>query len=139
MTTVTVLKTDGSMEELNKSIYIFHLYLETLDFSYGLGYDMGDVLHLADVDDRWYSLIVRTNDKSKFNLAALRLALYKFFYGTKSMMLDNNMIPIMISSKDFQNQKEETTFICTFKEICLTFFGEFATNEIKLIITDKTN
>ena len=133
MANVKVLKTNGTEKEiLEKTEGCIHLFISALDNS-PEGHDIGDILLNNECNTR-YALIVKEMINSKIITASLRLSI---IYLLKTLLENDIKIEsILISRHQFNSTKEEDTFICTLRELCITYFGEVLTDDINLIITD---
>jgi len=132
---IKVLRTSAKEAEMCEKMekpYI-HLYMAYL--SGCKNREMGDVLSESADNNSRFAFIVKEDINSKIITSSLRLSIISLF---KHMIESDIDFPeaIIISRHQFHGTKEETTFICTIKELCMTYFSEVVKDKLDIIMTD---
>lgn len=140
MANVKVLRTDGKLSDLEKE---FPTAFQLTLISKGLNVknsakEIGDYLTSA-ANDHVFALLVKELPKMRMNISALRLSIIQLFSDLikeEKIQTGESETPIviLISKYDFKEERDETSFICSLKELMMTYFGEAINSDITLII-----
>lgn len=132
MANVKVLRTTGEEKELlEKFPDALRLHIISKDSVSDKEHEFGDFL-TNEKHENMYALITKDTPNGKPLPEATRLGILNLFIH----LLGEEKKPevILLNYCDLVSFKAENSFICTLKELMLTYFGEAYTDDITLII-----
>lgn len=139
MAMIKVLRTSGDAGEIFdnaeiKPVYLFIMSLDKVETNkHDSEHELGDIIKRGS-DESKFALIVKERINTKINIPALRVSIISLL----KYLVENDIKPesILIPVHQFNNSKEENSFIATLKEFCMTYFGEILTDDITLVISN---
>lgn len=137
MAFVKVLRTTGTEEEIISKSEVAPNQIFITELSNKIvtdKHDMGDVL-VDDHGKQRFALVVKHDIGDKINIPALRLAITNLLFELNST--GTIMDGLVISRHQFNNKKEETSFICSLGELSAILYSMGGNDAIKLIIADS--